>query len=302
MSAPASKELDVLPMIGFIGIGVMGLPMALQLLKAGTSLVIWSRSTRNYEPLRALNAKVALNPTEVFATAPVVIMMLATETAMDAVLQRGTANFAAMLRGRSLVHMGTTSPAYSLALAADIAAVGGNYIECPVSGSLRQAQSGELLGLMAGEQNLLNQMRPLLAPMFSESFLCGPVPNALTMKLAVNLFLITTVTGLCEAFHFAQGQHLDLKQFQAILNAGPMASRVSTNKLRKLVDSDESVEASINDVLKNNQLIAQAARLAGLSSPLLDVCLRLFEETQNAGHGLGDMTAVLHAVKAWHST
>jgi 3-hydroxyisobutyrate dehydrogenase len=127
---------------------------------------------------------------------------------------------------------------------------------------------------------------------------CGAVPNALLMKLAVNLFLITMVTGLAEASHFAARHGLDMARFAEILDAGPMSSEVSRAKLRKLRSAEFSPQAAMHDVLKNNRLIADAARAAGLASPLLDVCHELFAEAVDAGAGGDDMAAVVRAVEA----
>jgi 3-hydroxyisobutyrate dehydrogenase len=141
-------------------------------------------------------------------------------------------------------------------------------------------------------------VRPLLAPLCRQTILCGAVPNALLMKLSVNLFLITLVTGLAEAMHFAGRHGLDLEQFQAVLEAGPMASSVSRLKARKLAEGDFTVQSSIQDVLRNNRMVADAARAAGLASPLLDVCHALFGETAALGLGQSDMAAVLRAIEA----
>ncbi|WP_046658690.1 NAD(P)-dependent oxidoreductase [Lysobacter capsici] len=283
--------------IGFIGLGVMGQPMALNLARAGMAPVVWNRSAAALAVLGEAGARVADSPAQVFEQARVVIVMLADEAAIDAVLGRGTPRFAALLRDRILVHMGTTSAEYSRALEADIRAAGGGYVEAPVSGSRVPAQAGQLVAMLAGDEAVVQRVRPLLSPMCSQSFVCGAVPNALLMKLSVNLFLITMVTGLAESVHFAQRQGLDLRQLQAIVDAGPMASAVSKIKLAKLVDGDYSVQASIVDVLKNNRLIAQAARDAGIASPLLDVCHALFGETLAQGHGAADMAAVVRAIQ-----
>ncbi|UOF15320.1 NAD(P)-dependent oxidoreductase [Lysobacter capsici] len=284
--------------IGFIGLGVMGQPMALNLARAGMTPVVWNRSAAALAVLGEAGARVADSPAQVFEQARVVIVMLADEAAIDAVLGRGAPRFAALLRDRILVHMGTTSAEYSRALEADIRAAGGGYVEAPVSGSRVPAQAGQLVAMLAGDEAVVQRVRPLLSPMCSQSFVCGAVPNALLMKLSVNLFLITMVTGLAESVHFAQRQGLDLRQLQAIVDAGPMASAVSKIKLAKLVDGDYSVQASIADVLKNNRLIAQAARDAGIASPLLDVCHALFGETLAQGHGAADMAAVVRAIQA----
>nr|WP_268825451.1 NAD(P)-dependent oxidoreductase [Streptomyces collinus] len=284
--------------VGFIGLGVMGRPMALRLAAAGTPLVVWNRTAERAEPLRAAGAEVAADPGEVFARAEAVLLMLADEAALDAVLGRGTPEFAARVAGRIVVPMGTTSPEHSRALEAEVRAAGGRYVEAPVSGSRVPAERGELVAMLAGEESAVDAVRPLLAPLCRETFGCGAAPGALLMKLAVNLFLITLVTGLTEAFHFADRQGLDRRLFLEVLDAGPMASGVSRMKAPKLREGDFAVQAAALDVLKNNRLIAEAARAAGLASPLLDVCHALFEETVGLGHGGQDMVAVLRAIEA----
>ncbi|MEU3829827.1 NAD(P)-dependent oxidoreductase [Streptomyces sp. SID161] len=283
--------------VGFIGLGVMGRPMALRLASAGTPLLVWNRTEERAEALGAAGAEVAAGPGEVFARARTVLLMLADEAAVDAVLGRGTPELAARVADRTIVHMGTTSPEYSRALEADVRAAGGRYVEAPVSGSRVPAEQGQLVAMLAGDEAAVAAVRPLLAPMCRETFVCGPAPGALLMKLSVNLFLITQVTGLAEAFHFAERQGLDRRLFLDVLDAGPMASGVTRMKAPKLHGRDFAVQAAALDVLKNNRLIAEAARKAGLASPLLDVCHTLFEETVAQGYGGEDMAAVLRAIE-----
>ncbi|MFF8593748.1 NAD(P)-dependent oxidoreductase [Streptomyces sp. NPDC015220] len=284
--------------VGFIGLGVMGRPMALRLLRSGTPLVVWNRTAARTAALCAAGAEAAAGPGEVFARADTVILMLADGAAIDAVLCRGTADFADRVAGRTVVHMGTTSPGYSRDLEAAVRAAGGSYVEAPVSGSRVPAEDGRLVAMLAGEERAVEAVRPLLAPMCERTFVCGPAPGALLMKLAVNLFLITQVTGLTESFHFAGRQGLDPRLFLEVLGAGPMASPVSLMKAPKLLAGDFAVQAAALDVLKNNRLIAEAARASGIASPLLDVCHALFEETVTLGHGAEDMVAVLRALEA----
>ncbi|WP_101790015.1 NAD(P)-dependent oxidoreductase [Nonomuraea indica] len=284
--------------VGFVGLGVMGQPMALNLARAGTPLVVWNRTAERCESLRAAGATVVTDPAEVFRRTGLVMVMLADDEAVDAVLGRGTPAFAANVAGRTVVHMGTTSADYSRGLDADVRAAGGRFVEAPVSGSRAPAEAGRLVAMLAGEDAAVAEVRPLLGPMCHETFACGPVPNAILMKLSVNLFLITLVTGLTEAFHFADRHGLDRRLFLDVLDAGPMASGVSRMKAPKLLDRDFSVQAAALDVLKNNRLIAEAARASHVASPLLDVCHALFGETVSLGHGGSDMVAVLHAIEA----
>jgi 3-hydroxyisobutyrate dehydrogenase len=285
--------------VGFLGLGVMGRPMARNMVRGGVPLVVWNRSPAAAGALREAGAEVAGSPAEVFARARTVFLMLADDRAVDAVLGRGTPGFTRLVADRTVVHMGTTSPAYSRGLEADVRAAGGTYVEAPVSGSREPAEAGRLVAMLAGPHEAVARVRELIAPMCHTSFVCGPAaPGALLMKLAVNLFLITTVTGLSEAYHFAERHGLDRSTFLAVLDAGPMASGVSRMKSPKLRDRDFSVQAAVFDVLKNNRLIAEAAREAELASPLLDVCHALFAETVELGFGHADMVAVLQAIEA----
>ncbi|WP_025139161.1 NAD(P)-dependent oxidoreductase [Achromobacter sp. DH1f] len=283
--------------IGFIGLGVMGTPMALNLARAGTPLVAWSRSGGSFDALRAAGAHIADTIDEVYAQCRTVILMLANDAAIDATLGRGTPDFAARVQGHLIVNMGTTSTDVSRQLGADIRAAGGRYVEAPVSGSRKPAEAGQLVVMLAGEPDDVAAIRTLVQPLCRDSFVCGAVPSALAMKLAVNLFLITMVTGLTESVHFAERQGIDLALFADVLNAGPMASDVSRVKLGKLVTQDYSVQAAITDVLKNSRLVAEAARSIGIASPLLDASHALYGETEALGLGTSDMVAVIRAIE-----
>lgn len=284
--------------VGFLGMGNMGQPMAAHLASAGVPLVVWSRRRHMCDPVAELGARVADSAAEVFAQSSVVILMLADARATDAVLERGTARFEVFVNGRVVVHMGTTAPDYSHGLGADVLAAGGRYVEAPVSGSRVPAEAGELVTMMAGDPEPVAQVTPLFAHFSRAMIPCGAVPHALLMKLAVNLYLITMVTGLAESMHFAARQGIDLELLLSVLDAGPMASPVSRVKGAKLAREDFAVQASVADVLQNNHLVAAAARSSGTASPLLDACLALYGETLALGHGAADMAAVVRAIEA----
>jgi 3-hydroxyisobutyrate dehydrogenase len=281
------------PSVGFVGLGVMGEPMARNLVKAGTPLLVWNRTPK---PLPG--AEVAPDVATLFTRSDVVILMLTDGDAIDDVLGRGSPAFAERVAGRTIVHMGTTSPPYSQALEADIVAAGGQYVEAPVSGSRVPAEAGELIGMLAGEPAAVDLVRPLLEPMCRDMTNCGPVPNGLLMKLAVNVFLITLVTGLAESVQFASHHGLDLERFVEVLNAGQMSSPVMRVKAPKMVAEDFGVQAAIADVWMNTRLITDAAESAGIASPLMDVCQALFGETAALGLQGSDMSAVLKAIQA----
>ncbi len=284
--------------IGFIGLGTMGAPMALNLVRAGTPLVVWNRTQTRCRPLQQAGATVAADVAELFARCETVILMLGNDMAVDAVLDRHGPAFASRVAGHTIVFMGTISADCSRHLSDDIRSVGGRYVEAPVSGSRKPAEAGQLIGMLAGDPEDRARLRPILAPVCKEIFECGAIPAALNMKLAVNAFLIAMVTGLAEAAHFAERHGLDMGRFAAIVNVGPMASDVSRIKMEKLTQRDFSRQAGISDVLKNNRLVVEAARTAGIASPLMDTCLSLYGETEDFEFQEDDMISVIRAIEA----
>lgn len=288
--------------VGFIGLGVMGQPMALNLVHAGVDLVVWNRSLDAAGALREAGAEVADTVEDVFANSEVVLMMLANGGVIDEVLGRGTGDFGRRVEGHVVVHMGTTTADYSVGLGREITAAGGSYVEAPVSGSRGPALAGELVVMLAGDPPSIGRVRPLVAPMARQTVVCGRVPQATKMKLAANLFLITLVAGLAEAVTFAQLQDLDLDVLREVLDTGQMASTVSRAKTLKLADGDFTVQARLGDVLYNSDLVAAAARAAGIATPLLDQARALFAEAQAQGHDGMDMIGVVHALAARSDT
>jgi 3-hydroxyisobutyrate dehydrogenase len=282
--------------LGFIGLGTMGEPMALNLVRSRGPLVVWNRSPSKSRILTDAGATLAADPDEVFASCEFVFLMLRDGAATDAVLARGEGAIRSVA-GRTLINMATLAPGYSAALEADIRAAGGRYVEAPVSGSRKPAEAGQLVAMLAGRPDDVSAVRPLLRSMCRDAIACGAVPNALYMKLAVNLFMVPMVTALAEAAHFATRHGLDLAKLVAILDAGPMASDVSRVKAAKLLAQDFAAQASIANVLENVELIATAAREAGIASPLLDVCHALYVEAQALGHHEEDVVAVIRAVE-----
>jgi len=283
--------------LGFIGLGVMGTPMAGHLARAGHALLGWSRSGRNHEAARTAGVQPITQRQDVFDACGTILLMLANDEAIDSVLDRNTPTFPARVKGRLVINMGTSSAAYSQALGEQIRAAGGRYVEAPVSGSRVQAEAAQLVIMLAGDAADVAEASHLLAPLGRQCVACGQVPAALRMKLAVNLYLITLVTALGEAVHFAEVHGIALERFAEVLNAGPMASEVSRIKLDKMIREDFAVQASITDVLKNSGLVAGAAHEAGMQAPLINASDALFARAQRMGLGGLDMAAVLQAIR-----
>lgn len=278
----------------------MGRPMAATLRRAGVELVVYNRSPEPREALKNLGADAVEHPAALFERCDAIILMLADDAAVDAVLGRGGSDFATRVKDRLIINMGTHAPGWSRTLAAAVGAAGGAYVEAPVSGSKLPAERGELVAMLAGADDDVARAKSLIAPMCRQIVTTGEVSTALAMKLAVNLYLMATVTALAEAFNLARAQDLDLDIFGAVISAGQLRSDVAVSKLAKMICQDFAPQAAIADVCKNVRLIADAARLVGATSPLLDESRRRFEAVLARGDGDLDMAAVAktYALKA----
>lgn len=278
--------------VGFIGLGLMGEAMAVNLALSNTPLLVWNRTPGKAERVLAAGATAAADVDEIFDKCKTVVMMLATGDAIDKVLDREGMNFNQRVQGRLIINTGTTSPEYSAALAAEIRAVGGRYVEAPVSGSRKPAEERQLVALVAGEPADVAIARQLLTPICRATFDCGAVPSGLRMKIAVNLFMIVMVTGLVETFHFAERSNIDANALRDILAETPMASHVSRVKAAKLAAQDWAPQGAIVDVLKNVDLICDEVGPAGAHAPLIETCRRLYGQAVALDRSGLDMVSV----------
>ena len=284
--------------IGFIGLGTMGEPMALNLQKAGFPLVVWNRHSGKAEALVKEGALLATKPAEVFARCRIILVMLVDGEALDQVLDRDAPGFGERVKDRLVVSMATHSVAYSKGLEAAIRAAGGRYAEAPVAGSRKPAEVGQLVAMMAGDLKDLDRLRPILATMCRQIVPCGAVPNGTLMKTSTALFNIAMITALSESMNFAARQGLDLDRFNEVLLEGPMASDVARVKAPKIARRDFAAQASVRNVLEVNRLVVEAARTAGIPTPLADACRRVHEQALAMGLGDEDMVAVLKAYES----
>lgn len=281
--------------VGFLGLGVMGEPMAQNLARAGIPLLVWNRTAAKVTRVREAGASVASSPEQVFECCNVIVEMLADEAAIDVILGSSSQVASRKLAGRTVIHMSTTSPEFSLQLNDAALRAGGFYVEAPVSGSRIHAEQGQLVAMVAGDPEVVEHVRPVLATMCHTIVVCGAVPFASQMKLTVNTFLVTMVTGLAETVALAAAHRLPMEALLAILDAGPMASAVSRAKLAKLLSGNFDAQAAVTHVLANCRLAVESTRRP--ATPLMALCRDLYGETVDLGYGAADMVAVIKAIE-----
>ncbi|KAJ4147430.1 hypothetical protein LMH87_001950 [Akanthomyces muscarius] len=274
--------------VGFMGLGFMGTPMALNLSRK-FQLTVWNRTAAKCAPFQATSAAIADTPAVVLRQSDVVFTMLINEAAYRAVLDK---DFTDALRGRTIINTSSVSVAFSKFLDEQVRQAGGRYLEMPVSGSRVPAEQGQLVGMLAGDRDEARRVDPLLKTITKAAVYCGEIGMGLRTKFAINLFLITMTAGLAESMNLARAQGLDVNAFGEVLDAGPMASAYSRLKVAKMIAEDWSPQAAISDCSSVTELVQEAAAEVGAETPLMTVCDSLYKEAVSRGFGGDDMISI----------
>lgn len=187
------------PTVGFVGLGLMGRPMALNLARAGFPLVVWNRTASKADELVEAGARLAATPRELAATADVVLTIVSDPPAVEGVLWGADGVLAGLRPGSLVIDSSTVSPTLAERAAAACAALGASFLDAPVTGGTWGAEKGELVFLVGGEASTLERARPVLEAMGKRLFHLGPHGAGQTVKLAMNLLFALEVGALSEA-------------------------------------------------------------------------------------------------------
>ena len=271
-------------MIGLIGVGTLGDPVARHLVAAGYDLTLYNRTRAKAEAVQG--ARVADDAAGLIAACDIVFLVLATEEQSDTVLAG-----AHDLSGKTVVQLATTSPVYSEALEARVRAAGGAYVEAPISGSRVPAERGELVAMMAGEEAAKAAVLDLFEPFTAKVIDCGAVPKGIAMKLASNMLLVPLMLGIVEAMAFAKRAGLDLEAFADLLHNSQMASPYVKVKVDKILAGDWSPQAQMDNVITSAGDAEKLAKAMGMHGSLLEHGLELVQRACDAGFAKEDVSA-----------
>ncbi|KAF4818670.1 Glyoxylate/succinic semialdehyde reductase 1 [Colletotrichum tropicale] len=274
--------------VGFLGLGVMGTPMALNLTRK-FPVTVWNRTASKYPPLTQAGAKIGETPAKVVEQSDVIFAMLFDGAALTSIFND---DFRGALRGKTLINTASIPVDISKHVAEQVQRAGGNFIEMPVSGSKIPAEQGRLVGLLAGDPKIAEQMRPYVEPLTAAAIYCGPIGFGLKTKYAVNLYLNNMTAALAESFSLAKAQGLNLEAFGQVIDAGPMASAYTKVKIPKIVNNDWAPQAAVKDCYNSTQMIVKAAEDANVRTPYAELCREVYKEATEAGLNEEDMIAV----------
>jgi 3-hydroxyisobutyrate dehydrogenase/2-hydroxy-3-oxopropionate reductase len=242
---------------GFIGTGLMGNAMALNLLKTGNGLTVYNRDASKCKNLVAAGAKQVSTPLEVVAAADITFCMVADPQAAMAVCFSPHGVIQGVCPGKGYVDMSTVDPQTAQKIGISIQARGGQYLEAPVSGSLQPAKDGQLVILAAGDQPLWEQAQEAFAAMGKKNLFLGEIGAAASMKLAINMLMGSMAAALSEALTLVQACDLNGEDFLDVLNAGVLACPMLQGKGKAMLAHDFSVNFPLKHMQKDLRLAVQ---------------------------------------------
>lgn len=279
--------------IGLIGTGRLGGGMVERLLNVGHEVFIWNRSPEKAGHLVDLGAHLMPSPTKVVEASDITLTVLTDADAINAVYSGQNGILSADLSGKVCIEMSTVRPQTQIALAAKVIAAGGEFIECPVGGSVMPAKEGSLLGLVGGKDSSVAKVLPLLKQMCRRVEHVGPVGSGSSLKLAINLPLLVYWESLSEAIALTQTIGIDPERLLDILSDTSGAPNVMKARAPKIAAALKSGQPgatffNIDSIRKDLRTMIEEGKNLGYSLPVAQAALSSYDRSSDAGYGACD--------------
>jgi 3-hydroxyisobutyrate dehydrogenase len=278
--------------VAFVGLGIMGQPMAKNIVKKRYPLSVYNRTAEKAFPLKEAGAEVAATPKEAAKGADVVILMLTGPEAVDQVLDGPQGVLAGLNAGKTVINMSTVPPSYSRHLYETLKTRSIAAIDAPVSGSRKPAEEGALVILAGGPQAKVKQVEPLLLSMGKKIVYCGEAGQGSSMKMAVNLLLGIMAAGLAEAVNLGQKCGLSTETLLETMLSGPMQCPLFEFKKPMLISDNYGAQFPLKHMAKDVRFVLQTADEAGAAVPAGHVVFQLYRAAMGRGLSDKDFAAV----------
>ncbi|MFL9482827.1 NAD(P)-dependent oxidoreductase [Chitinophagaceae bacterium LWZ2-11] len=277
--------------IGWIGLGNMGTPMVKHLVKAGYEVSVYNRNEAKTAALKnEVNISIAASPAALATDSEFIIMSLSNDAAVKDVVTGANGILSGeAARKVTIIDMSTVSPDTTIELASLCKNKGIDYLDAPVSGSVKQALDAQLVIMVGGEGTAYENAKPVLAHLGKASFLMGTSGAGNSTKLAINLFLGITVQGLSEAVVFAESKGIEAKNLLPLINMSALGSTFTQIKSNAIIDDNFKAAFALKHLAKDIKL----AKDKGLDSPLGNALSDSLQAALTLGLGEEDAVAVL---------
>ena len=276
--------------IGFIGLGLMGKPMARNLHKAGAQVIAHNRSQAAVDELAGERMTPASSPTEVMGQAKTVILMLPDTGAVETILE---AIIPAVTPGDLIIDMGTTEATLTRTMAARIEAAGGAYVDAPVSGGTIGAENATLSIMAGGSNNAVERARPILEAMGSRVVHVGTVGAGQVAKAANQVIVGLTISAVSEALKLAERAGADPARVREALKGGFADSRILEVHGQRMIDGDFTPGGKCVTQRKDLDQALKLGREYGLELPTTAQVMGQYDRVIEAGFGDLDHAALI---------
>jgi 3-hydroxyisobutyrate dehydrogenase/2-hydroxy-3-oxopropionate reductase len=281
--------------VAFLGLGIMGRPMASNLVKAGHEVAVWNRTPgKNVEGARS-----ASNPEDAARGAEVIWMCVSDTAAVEQVLfgAHGVEN--ALAEGMIIVDSSTIAPTATARFAERVRAKGADYVDAPMTGSKLAAEGGTLIFIMGGREETIEKLKPLLAAVGKKFFRMGETSKGQAAKLAMNLQIALIYEGFAEALTLATKLGVSAETLLPLIEASMVRSGVVEYKAPFVLRRDFTANFPLRLMHKDIRLTLDAARELRVKLPALETVEEVYDLAAEEGHQDLDYAATLTLLEKW---
>jgi 3-hydroxyisobutyrate dehydrogenase-like beta-hydroxyacid dehydrogenase len=280
------------PTIGFIGLGLMGKPMAGNLLNAGFPLVVWNRTKARADELMAAGARLGASARDTAAQADVLITIVSDPPAIEEILWGADGALGGLRRGATLIDSSTISPDLARRVASACAEKGVDYLDAPVTGGDWGAKKGELVFMIGGKGEVFERVKPVFEAMGKKFFLLGPNGAGQTVKLAMNLILALEVEAFAEALALATRGGVAGEKLVEVMQSSMARAGVLDVKAPSILKNEFPASFPLRLMHKDIRLALELAGKLGVTLPAANAAYVTYSAVKDASKDDPDYAAV----------
>ena len=281
--------------IGFIGIGLMGLPMSKNLVKAGYNLTVFNRSKNKAEPLKEFGAKISNTLKDAVDGSDIVITMLTDDTAVDEVMNND--DFIKSLKsGAIVIDMSSVKPTTATKHGNNLKLKNINYLDAPVSGGTIGAEEASLAIMVGGEQNIFDDAFDILKKMGNPT-LVGPIGSGQVSKLANQIIVGLTIGAVAEAVTLCEKAGADPNKMIKALSGGWADSKVLQTHGKRMINKDFTPKGRTSVHLKDMNNILECANNYNTHLPISNLVKEMYKSLVENGHGETDHSSLYKEIE-----
>jgi 3-hydroxyisobutyrate dehydrogenase len=267
--------------VGYVGLGIMGMGMARNLLKAGFPLSVWNRTASKAEALAAEGATARATPAEVAANSDIIVICVSDTPDVETVLLGDNGIIHGVKPGSLVIDCSTISPQATQAMAEKLAAKGVQMLDAPVSGGSEGAAKGTLSIMVGGAAEDFERAMPVFKAMGKTITHVGGTGAGQTVKLVNQVLVVGNCLAMCEALLLAQAGGVDLKKTYDAISQGAAGSWMFTNRAPQIINRDWRPGFMVSLQQKDLRLVLEAADQLGVPLPGTSLIFNLYRTIEN---------------------